>query len=194
MFSARIEIDEDSKSPCEWFEWKFISFNRNHSSFCDHSEYITGVDEEGDLIPANIGFNRKLDCGTAFVLSCYDHSGIYWSLKGEGQSCPWDSTQNAGLLIWEGKAKDCGKDYKDREGSARYFLEEYTSWCNDEVYRFAIQDGNKNYLEGCGGFYSVEDAITAIKEDGPYKEDTVIIQPDGTTELIPCANKTKETI
>ena len=127
MFSARILVDENTESPCEWSEWAFISFNRRHSSFRDHSEYITGVNNEGDVIPADIGFNRKLECGTAFVLSCYDHSRISWSLSGEGSNCPWDSTKVAGLLIWKGKAKDCGSDYKDREKHARGFLDEYTS-------------------------------------------------------------------
>ena len=36
-------------------------------------------------------------------------------------------------------------------------LDTYTRWCNGEVYRFTLLDDEGEQIEGCGGYYDIED-------------------------------------
>lgn len=44
-------------------------------------------------------------------------------------------------------------------------LEEYTQWCNGEVYRFTLYDENGIEEDSCGGFYALEDIREHLPED-----------------------------
>ena len=89
----------------------------------------------------------------AFILSCYQHSGIVWSLRGEGMQCPWDTARIGGLLVWEHPPGDMGaRTYEDRKQDARDFLEEYNAVANGHVYWYAVEDEDDNDLGSCGGF------------------------------------------
>lgn len=130
--------DSDVENPLEWTDWKLYSFNRRHINFRHPDEFF----------PPGIGLRRKLDAGTAFVLSYYGHGNCVWSLQGEGPKCPWDTTRTAGILIWEGKPKRIGAD---RREAARNILKEYTLWCNGECYYYTILDEDTGeYLDNMG--------------------------------------------
>jgi hypothetical protein len=139
--------------------WRFCSFSRRHRSFVDPSTLDMG----------SIGFRRKLDCGTAFLCSYFEHGQCQWSLRGCGQQCPWDSVDVAGVLIWQGKPKELRKTAELRRESAAAFLAEYTDWCNGACYWFSVvevdEDGDEiRELDSCGGFIGEEYLLQCIRD------------------------------
>ena len=154
-------IDTDPSDPMEGDAWETVSFNNRHRNFQYPEKYLS----------ARNTFQQKLNEGTAFVLSCYQHGGIAWSLKGEGMQCQWDTAQVAGLLIWNGVPTDIGKTYEARTEQARNFLSVYNQWCNGEVYGFSVLDvvtaecGHKErrIIDSCWGFYSVDDMAVEVR-------------------------------
>ncbi len=157
-----LEHDSDVENPCgqeEGWGWVVYSFNRRHTNFKDPFEFL-----KRDGSGANVGIQRRLDCGTAFLLSCYEHSGCSWSLKGEGFQCQWDTTQYAGIMIWQGKSKDAGKTVKEREERARKAISVYSDWANGTCYYFRLEDMGGEELDSCGGFIGDNDLEAAVLE------------------------------
>jgi hypothetical protein len=147
--------DISPENPCDDSEgWKLYSFGRRHSNHRDPESFFPNG-------KPSIGLRRKLAVGTAFLLSYFEHGNSVWSLQGDGPKDQWDSVHMAGLLVWEGKAKDLGPPEK-REEYAEAFLEVYTCWCNGEVYGYSVEDvktlpcGHKDEptdVDSCFGFY-----------------------------------------
>jgi len=166
----RLEHDCDTESPNNWGGWKAISFNNRRVNYQDPYDFFDGLNDYGEVIPAHIGIQRKLDCGTAFVLSCYEHSGIVWGLRGEVFQCRWDTTTSAGILLWQGKAKhlpkgdDKSATYEARQEDARAFIREYTRWANGECYCYSIENEDEEIIDSCGGFIGTEHLFDTIKE------------------------------
>jgi len=119
----------------EWLatsEWEVKSFSRRHGN-ANPYDYIQKVDRYGDVVPANVGIRRRLECGTAFVLSYYEHSLCRWALKGEAPNDIWDTAQVAGMLLRTEPFPRTVKLYSDRQAAARTFLQYYTDWCNGSI-------------------------------------------------------------
>jgi len=127
--------DECPDCPTEFSDWKLVSFNQRHNSFGE----IEDLEE----------LKKRIKEGTAFSLSYFEHGQCSWSLSGEGSNCPWDSVSYAGVLYWEGEGKP-------EEEWARGFLEEYTNWCNGNVYGYTIEDEDGEEVDSCWGFYDAE--------------------------------------
>lgn len=152
--TLRVDHDPDVESPSDSDGWKLYSFSTRHGNF-KHPEAL-GLGARnvvGDLTFTSPGLRRKVDRGLAFVLSCYQHGNIVWSLKGEGPQCRWDTAQVGGILIWEGRSKDLGpKKVDDRRADAKRFLETYNAWANGETYCYAVEDEEGNVVDSCGGY------------------------------------------
>ena len=181
-----IDNDPDTENPCEQGGWVVHSFGRRHSSFAEPSSLGLGeLDEFGEPKVHDIGLRRKLDAGTAFLLSYFEHGNCTWSLKGEGTQCRWDSVRVAGLLVWSGSPKDCGysnspdgkwhkecwkTDYESREKNAREFLKAYTEWCNGSCYCYSLVEYDEatgvegEHVDSCSGYIGDESLVSAIKE------------------------------
>lgn len=150
---------DGAESPCDWNDkgFQLHSFSNRHKSFTHPREFWP------DGKPS-IGLRRKLDCGTAFVLDYFEHSGCVWSLHGSGPRCQWDTADRAGILIWNGKAKDLGRTVEERRAAAKSFLETYTCWCNGEIYGFSVDERVKldcgheevRHVDSCGGYYGTD--------------------------------------
>ena len=157
-YQLNIVQDICVESPLDNTEWKMVSFSPKHAGYEDWENYLKPMDKHGEVRATCIGFQKKLDSSTAFILSCYQHSDISWSLKGEGPQCRWDTSRVAGLLIYEGALKDLPKD---REACARNILETFTQWCNGQVYGFTLElDGEE--VDSCYGFYDEASMIHHI--------------------------------
>lgn len=150
MLQVTVEYDHDSENPSDWGGWKFVSFNRQRGDYERQRDYVDRADN-GEIVPVNIGIRRKLSCGTAFLVSAYEHSGIVYSLRGEGMRCRFDISDVAGIMLWQDKPKDLGP-MADREKYARGFLESYNAWVNGEVYGYMITDENGADVDSCWGF------------------------------------------
>ena len=189
-FKLIIKHDQFVESPCEWGNWKAVSFNSRHLSFV-HPDEILGSDGTGGL---DIGLRRKLECGTAFALSYYEHGLCSWSLNGEGTQCQWDTTQIAGILFLEAPLKytlvrgDKKATYKKREEEARNFLKIYTEWCNGSTYMFRLVNVSTSPWEDreddvwCGGMIGLDDLSASIQDQ--LGDDGVIVADEGDSSGI----------
>ena len=164
MITLTINYDRDTESPNDNYGFALYSFSRKHLSFKHPENFFT---EGNDGLIPNIGIRRKLSCKTAFLLSYYEHGQCSWTLQNEGSSCPWDSSNFAGILVWEEKPSDLGKDYDAREKSARCFLEEYTNWCNGQCFYYSIErtDTVEDLDDSCGGFIGSEWVLEHLKDE-----------------------------
>lgn len=154
-------IDEcQHENPVEWSDEREIySFSTRHRSFMHPDEF--GLHEgPWGTTSSQAGLRRKLDTGTAFILSCYQHSGISWSLKGEGMQDRFDTARVAGILFQKGKRRET---YEQRAERARQWLDIYNAWCNGEVYRVELQsyvpgeEDDAKDLETSSGHYGYDD-------------------------------------
>jgi hypothetical protein len=176
-----LKNDSDVENPCgkqDGWGWVVHSFNRRHTNFEDPFEFL-----KQDGSGANIGIQRRLDCGTAFLLSCYEHGGCAWSLKGEGTQCRWDTTQYAGIMIWQGKAEDAGKTLKEREERARVAISVYTDWADGNCYYFRLEDMAGEELDSCGGFIGDKDLEVAVLEAIEHQK-VEVIEVDGEADWL----------
>lgn len=163
--TVRIEYDIDAEDPCDNDVFQVYSFSRKFTSFKHPDE----------LGLRSLGFQRKLDCNTAFMLDYFEHGGCAWSIHGEGMQCPWDTSRNAGvLLLNDPKAIRP----ENRVEQARNFLTVYNNWCNGEVYGYLIQDEDGEHVDSCWGFYSPEDVIEAANEAIGEKDVVVEVKGD----------------
>jgi hypothetical protein len=173
MLKLTVSHDEFAEDPLNDSEWKLYSFSHRHTNSRSHEDFFQNVDRYGD-VNWQIGFKRKAQYGLAHILSCYQHSGTSWSLKGEGTQCRWDTAQLAGVLVWEGKAADCGSIPEEREAYARGTLETYTEWLNGGTYEFTLEDEENDIHESCGGFYG------SGQELAEHMLEHICVQLDGT--------------
>lgn len=143
LIKVNFEYDQDAEDPSRWDSWRVVSFNRRHSAYDDPDNYIKTVYDANDRIDhfsgANIGITRKLQVGTAFLLSYSEHGLCQWKLSGEQWADTWDSCSTAGMLIWEGKPSELGKTLEERQDIARSFLETYADWCNGNVHGWSVE-------------------------------------------------------
>lgn len=165
----KLEIwyDHDNESPNERGDWQLHSFNSRHCAYTDPAKYIR-PGPDGNPVPVNIGFARKLEVGTAFILSYFEHGDCVWGHQGETPSCQWDTTKVAGILIWEQPAKNLGpKNYEDRKKDARAYLEEYTDWSNGECFGYTVYDDKGTFVHSCGGYIGAKNLQDSIADEYP---------------------------
>ena len=173
MLSIEINYDVDTPNPCKYSGWKLYSFSHRHNNFEHPSKFFSYVNALGNVVPKNIGIDRKLKCNTAFVLSCFQHGPgcTHWSLKNEGHQCPWDTAQIAGMLMWEDDPKNLSKVKETRKKIARSFLELYSDWCNGECYYYIIENDGET-IDSREGFIGSEHILAHLKDEHPevFKE------------------------
>ena len=128
--------DSDSEDPHgDCGQWTLHAFSRRHHHESDPSKFF---DDNGN---PHIGIRRKLEVGTAFIVSYYEHGQCVWSIEGTGPQCQWDNVRKAGILVWEHPVDEMGaKTYEARQKDAASFLETYTCWCNGDVYGYSVEE------------------------------------------------------
>jgi len=170
MIKLSIEYDQDGENPCEYdLGWKLYSFSYRRGEYKNPNELfdISKSCEEEELVPLNAELRLKLKFGRAFIISCYEHGGIQWGLQGEVVQCRWDTSQIAGILIWESDARDMPRSFDKREKNARSFLENYTKWANGQCfYYYKIKDDdNPECNDINSGYYGLENIKASIFEE-----------------------------
>jgi len=186
MKTAVVTVENDSccESPIEDDSWKLHSFCSRHSNFKHPTTVGLGeLDKSGQPTIHDVGLRRKLNVGTAFILSYYEHGEGCWSLAGEGMQCRFDTARIAGLLVWEGKPGDCGWGLSGPDGqrsfettlearakNARATLEVYNEWCNGHCYWYSLHEYDKTteakgeYIESSGGFIGEEHLLAGLRD------------------------------
>jgi len=147
----KLEYDLTCDSPAEASGWKLYSFERG--SGVDPRAYVDTLGR-----PADVGIRRKLDAGTAFWLSCYDHSSQIWALYGEGPQIDrqWDYIWLAGILVWAGNPRDLPRGREARADAARTFLKTYNLWANGGCYGYVLADAQGGLVDACWGFIGID--------------------------------------
>lgn len=157
MYKLELVYDIDPEDPLAHGPWRTVSFSTRVGNYEDPYKYLKDDAPEG----RTLGYRRKLEVGTMFILSCFQHGNVIWGLKGETPSCRWDNAPIAGLLIYEEDPRDLPKTYEAREKIARLTIEAYTKWCNGEVYGYSLtKDGEE--IDSCYGYYDKEGIIDAL--------------------------------
>ena len=162
--TIHIELDTagDAEDPTTFGDgdYRVAGFNRRWTSYVDPDKFRLHPDASGHVTTDDIGLRRKLAVGTAFILSCYQHSGVVWSLKGSGPQCQFDTAQVAGILF---VPRVRGENLEKRAERARDFLKTYNAWCNGEVYGLvAKRDGE--VIDSLWGFYGYDDAKANVAD------------------------------
>lgn len=157
MYKLELVYDHDVEDPLEHCDWRTVSFSTRIGNYEDPYKYLKDDCPE----PRNIGLKRKMDAGTMFILSCFQHGNVQWGLRGETHQCQWDNADIAGLLLYDGNTKDLPKGYEAREEMARNIIKTYTQWCNGEVYGYRLTKDDED-LDSCYGYYDKETIIDAL--------------------------------
>jgi hypothetical protein len=196
--SLNIGYDQDAECPSDNRDstWRVVSFSSRHSKYENPDNYLTPVyDERGRFQyadPNNIGLRRKIQCGTAFILSYYEHGQGQWSIKGEGTQCRWDTADVAGIAFFDSDPSEISRanglpmseKYNARAADLRGFLEEYNNWANGYVYGYSFSydgdDPDNDETDSCWGFYDpkylLSDGITPTVKN--------YMKEHGLTELV----------
>lgn len=165
--TLRVEHDNDCDGPLEWDgQWTLHSFSTRHSNYKDPEELGLSLEvRDGMPVIKNPGLRRKFERGLAFIVSCYQHGGIVWSIKGTGPQCRFDTAQIGGLLVWDNPPSDMGaKTPEDRRKDAESFLRTWNSWANGECYWYSIEDEDGETVDSCGGFIGSGDDLDYMWE------------------------------
>lgn len=168
VYRAMVSVffDDYAETPVQpGQDWNLYSFHSRDGNRIDSYSFLRRV--AGRIEPAQDDVRKKLDAGLMFILSRYEHSGISWSLTGEGVRCRFDTSDPGGLLIWEGKEEDLGPtSLEGREEDARKFLDIYNAWINGECYGFSVEypDGRE---DSCCGYIGADDLISAMRACHP---------------------------
>lgn len=150
-----IEYDCDCENPREFC---------NIGKFCvpERCKYI---DSEMDFYDFESMDKRKMEREYLFVpVYVYEHGGIAMNIT--GFSCPWDSGQIGYYVVTKEDIRreyDCKRITKSiREkviNCIKSEVELYAKYLNGECYYYNIEDAEGNFIDGCGGFFSIEDIL-----------------------------------
>lgn len=156
-----IEFDTDVPNPLgpeDGLGWKIVSFGRSHSNFEDPEKEGYFVRDKGTgALQNSPELQTKLDNGTAFILSYFEHGNCIWFRRGSKHlpDMCWDGVGVAGILLapddWVPYVPE-GEKPTSREEIVDSILEEYTNWCNGNVYGYEILNDECDTLDSCWGF------------------------------------------
>lgn len=181
-YTLKIEHDESPENPLVNDSWEWINFDGRLINSREARDLLT-VNKDGEVTAVEVGLRRKLACGTAFLIECYEHGGRAYSLRGEATyRCQWDTTDVAALLVWLGKPTDIGKDFAARKENARLTVETYGAWANGEVYGYSLESADGTIDDSCWGFYGndIEYMLWEVRASLPAgtTEDEIEVEGD----------------
>lgn len=167
-YTIKIEHDDDPMNPRT--DWDNVT-----TMICFHNRYNLGDkhDYKSDNFDGLAELKEQIESDYKVLwikpLFLYDHSGI--TISTQPFSCRWDSGQVGWVFIDEKQLNlMCGKDFERDEIKLSEMIdadvETYDKYITGEVYRYSIYEietcslghEHKNYVEGCGGYYSEEEA------------------------------------
>jgi len=146
--------DHDAECPMDWDgSWKLVSFRDRSIHHANPDNYVK-LHVGNTIIPATLGLRNKARVGFCFLLDYFEHGSARYDIHGHGPQCRWDTSNYAGMLIWEHPPKDMGsKTFEERQKDAKAFLETYNQWMNGEVYGFNLDKVDGTFVDGCWGFF-----------------------------------------
>lgn len=182
-YRVRVDYDHDAECPCHsWDTLYELKTSKRGSSHYVSADEINSWPTEGESMVV-----------VAYVLDVYEHSGIKYSLSGEGPPDygGFDTARGGAILIVQERFLDeyNGLSAEQREANARAFLNEFNSWANGEVFGYEIEQLEQcdkghwhgfEVLDSCYGYYGsprdsgLTAAIRAALPDEASEEDIEI--------------------
>lgn len=190
-FELLFEPIEDSikiKKTKEGYEIKYLTYNEYSENPFENWEGIgnfyhwnNGKEEYLKYCKA-LGYNpntrekEEKENLYAVEIDKYEHGNIYYSVKGEGYQCKWDTSR--GWAVWL-PDEECIKDIerfktektrrKRAVGLARQACEIFNQWANGQVYCIVKEIYNKNKeqidYDVVGGYYGYKSSLKALEKE-----------------------------
>lgn len=85
-----VVYDENPDSPRNWDHSSKLCI-REHRRYSFPNELQINFEDEEDFLDKTVGYH-------VFWLDCYEHSGIQFSLSGEGMQCRFDTSRKCGFI------------------------------------------------------------------------------------------------
>ena len=161
-----IQYDEDCESPRSWSNLGyFITVDDGFRSPDMNTELENWIKETGQeatsqeehirMIKKDYEWeNSEEKIIAIYPIVKYEHSGVSYSL---GSTHDFDYSNNGFYIITTETQKEVGVKKKDFEKVIKDELENYSQWCNGDVYRFVLYDNLGEEFDSCSGFYDLED-------------------------------------
>lgn len=165
-YTIQIGYDENADNPFECADGNGIFYHwKNHGKeqyykYCELLGYNT---ETGD--------KTKKQHNDAILIDKYEHSGISYSIHGEGHNCKWDTSSCHAVWYPDACILDELKEYKGKSRKekllkyAKQACELFNKWANGEVYKITIKKG-EDIIEAYGDLYAdIKELIEFGKQD-----------------------------
>ena len=111
----------------------------------------------------------------------YEHSGVSYSVSGEGYYCRWDTSSTWAVWFPDDCLKEDLTRFKTKAKRrarcielARQACKLFNQWANGEVYGYKTIDPEGNELDSCWGFYGYESIDEAIEEQKKVIDEHII--------------------
>lgn len=144
VYASDQDADDDYDGFGDDTEVYFIQFNNHFIHHNDDPESFSETYGDSHVI---------------FPVNYSEHGLCQWSLGVAEKD--WDTVPFAGLIA-------IPNDFADPEEAAKAFLEEYTDWCNGEIYGIIAmhrqEDGSWIEGDSCWGYIGDEHTKESMKE------------------------------
>lgn len=164
-YICKVTPDEYADDPSEYGSYSITVMTRR-----DMETINKYFKNEGIGANFKAKYQKLAEQKKVFLIDKYEHSGVIYSLHGEGMQCKWDTTSPCGVM----ELTDVDDmEPSEREQYARDCLKEYNSWINGEVYTIEITTENGAEVDYMSGIYDVDAEIEGILKDSPEQNITV---------------------
>ena len=172
--------DPDARNPLPDMGWKYVHFRQGFEGCEDKEDYL--VWKDGGY-RANRSLQGKIERGTAFFVSLYEHSGRSWTVTSDTE---W-SDQVDGILF-------CNTSCitrPERLAMAEGVMKMYEAWAEGAVYAFILSEardaiekatgrevkgGLKVEIDSCCGFYDSSTLFATLREEHFREGDKVEVE------------------
>ena len=184
-----IESSIKTKKTKKGFEVRYLTYDENPLNPFENDEGLGNFyhwkdygEEQYNRYCELLGYNPDTketigpDNPLAVRIDKYEHSGVSYSVEGEGTRCRWDTSNTwavwypSDYIIKElKKIKNKKKQRKQAVEYARQACKTFNEWANGETYLIVKEIYNKDKKQvdyDCvGGYFGIDYAMESLKTD-----------------------------
>lgn len=167
-----VDYDSDPLSPREWDNFGIITCPRQGKYSLADKDHAFDLNDFNTWQEVEADIRDNKDGVLIFPLGIYDHSGL--SLYIGSKHDRWDGGQVGFIYCTKEDMKNEGIDEAKAEEILRAEIDTYDAYLKGEVYSYRIEIREKCScgeceawvgLNSCSGYFSIEDAFEAGKEE-----------------------------
>jgi len=168
--SLEISYSEGCESPRSWTTLgHFITIDRRYESPDKNTELEAIIKGGGDICNSqaeHIEYIKKHYQSekvlAVYPIVKYEHGGVSYSL---GTKHGFDYSNNGFYVVTNKKQKELGTSKKYFEEAIKDELEVYNKYVNGEVLQYCLYDENGDFVDSCGGFYSIDEIRESLPKE-----------------------------